>query len=216
MSARARAAGRGDMTGQEDTTLVRRTLAGLVVLLAAGLGAAGLSGCGDTLQVQPIPHNELEGLLLTPYPVYWLGGSFEGLQITEAARDPSGAFTVQYGNCLAGGQSTCTTPLTIVTSPDNGFVPGEGARAQHTQVSIRGVTGYRGQHGTSISIPTAGVVVDIYGHTPILARAAAAAAVPINYPGVPGSPLASALSNTGYGQRPLPSQIPNPLRALGL
>jgi hypothetical protein len=201
---------------REDKALARRALAGLAVLTAAGLGAMGLAGCGNTLQVQPIPHNELEGLLLTPYPVYWLGASFEGLQITEATRDPSGSFTIQYGNCLEGGQSTCVTPLTIVTSPDNGFVPGEGAHAGHAQVAIRGVAGYRGRRGASLSIPTAGVVIDIYGHTPLLARAAAARAVPINYPGAPGSPLAPPLSNTGYGERPLPSQIPNPLRALGL
>ncbi len=188
----------------------------LAILLAAASCALAAGGCGNTLQVQPIPHNELESLLLTPYPVYWLGGSFAGFQITEAARDPSGSITVKYGNCLAGGQSTCTTPLTIVTSPDNGFVPGEGARTEHGHISIRRVIGYRGQHGTSISIPTAGVVVDIYGDTAPLARAAAARAVPINYPGAPGSPLASPLPNTGYGQRPLPSQIPNPLKALGL
>ena len=185
-------------------------------MLAASLCAPVLGGCANTLQDQPIPHNELEGMLLTPYPVYWLGGSFDGLQITEVARDPSGSFTVQYGNCSEGGQSTCVTPLTIITSPDNGFVPGEGARPQHVHVSVRNVTGYLGEHGTSLSIPTAGVVVDIYAQTPPLAREAAATAVPINYPGAPGSPLAPPLPNTGYGERPLPSQIPNPLRALGL
>jgi len=202
--------------GRGGVRSARRALAGLAALVAAGASAIASGGCGNTLQVQPIPHNELESLLLTPYPVYWLGGSFKGLQITEAARDPSGSYTVQYGNCLEGGQTTCVTALTIVTSPDNGFVPGEGARAQHAYVRIRGVTGYRGQRGTSISIPTAGVVVDIYGRDSLLTRAAAATVVPINDPGVPGSPLARALSNTGYGEQPLPSQIPNPLRALGL
>lgn len=195
---------------------LRRSAGACCAVLVACASAAAIAGCGNTLQTQPIPHNELESLLLSPYPVYWLGGSFEGMQITEAARDPSGSFTVAYGDCLEGGQATCVTPLTIVTSPDNGFVPGEGKRAQHAHVQIRGVSAYRGERGASIAIPTAGVVLDIYAHTPLLARTAAANAVPINYPAVPGSRLAPALPNTGYGQRPLPSQIPNPLKALGL
>ena len=46
--------------------------------LALSLFAVTLTACGDTLQDQPIPHNTLESLLVAPYPVYWLGGSFPG------------------------------------------------------------------------------------------------------------------------------------------
>src|SRR5580700_7882378 len=106
-------------------------------VLACMLCALGLGACGNTLQDQPIPHNSLESLLLAPYPVYWLGGSFHGLAITEASRDPSGAFTVQYGDCLEGGQSTCVPPLKVVTSPDNSFVPGEGSATARTAASLR-------------------------------------------------------------------------------
>jgi hypothetical protein len=187
----------------------------LATALLAGLSALGASGCGNTLQDQPIPHNELESLILAPFPVYWLGGSFDGLQITEASRDPGGAFTVAYGNCLEGGQGTCVTPLTVITSPDNGFVPGEGPRARGATVAIRGLDGYRAQSGDTLAIPTGSVVLDIYAHTPALARAAAAWAVPINRPGSPGEQLVAPAPNTGYGERPLPSQIPNPLRSLG-
>lgn len=194
--------------------LGRRMLA-VPAALVTGLGVLGLSACGDTLQDQPIPHNELESLVLAPFPVYWLGGSFGGLQITEASRDPGGSFTVAYGDCLEGGQSTCVTPLTIITSPNNGFVPGEGAHRAGARVAVRGVVGYRSEQGDAVSIPTAGVVIDIYAHNRALARAAAAAAVPINYPGAPGSPLPPPLPNTGFGERPLPSEIPNQLRALG-
>ena len=153
--------------------------------------------------------------MLAPYPVYWLGGSFHGLQITEAARDPSGSFTVQYGDCLEGGQSVCVTPLKIVTSPDNGFVPGEGSTTSRTTASLRGVGGFVAERGKAISIPTGGVVLDIYAHTPALARAAAATAVPINHPASPLSPLPARLPYTGFGSRPLPSQVPNPLKSLG-
>ena len=149
------------------------------------LSALCLGACGNTIQDQPIPHNSLESLLLAPYPVYWLGGKFHGLQITEASRDPSGAFTVQYGDCLEGGQSTCVPPLKVVTSPDNGFVPGEGSDTSRATVSLRGVGGLLAEGGDALSIPTGGVVLDVYAHTPALARAAAQSAVPINYPGAP-------------------------------
>jgi len=183
--------------------------------LACTLCALSLGACANTLQGQPIPHNKLESLVLAPYPVYWLGGSFHGLQITEAARDPSGSFTVQYGDCLEGGQSVCVTPLKIVTSPDNGFVPGEGSTTSRTTASLRGVGGFVAERGKAISIPTGGVVLDIYAHTPALARAAAATAVPINHPASPLSPLPARLPYTGFGSRPLPSQVPNPLKSLG-
>jgi hypothetical protein len=182
--------------------------------LAAVLCALCLGACGSTIQDQPIPHNSLESMLLAPYPVYWLGGSFHGMQITEASHDPSGAFTVQYGDCLEGGQSTCVPPLKVITSPDNGFVPGEGPTISRTSASLRGVRGYLLARGDAISIPTDGVILDIYAHTPALARAAAQTAVPINYPGAPGAPLAVPLPDTGYGERPLPSQTPSPLRAV--
>jgi hypothetical protein len=187
-------------------------------MLACVLCALSLGACGNTLQDQPVPHNELESLMLAPYPVYWLGGKFQGYAITEAARDPSGSFTVQYGDCLVGGQSTCVAPLKVVTSPDNGFVPGEGSLVtsfSRTSTSIRGVGGFLAERGDAISIPTGGVVLDIYARTPALARAAAATAVPINDPGAPGARLDARLADTGFGERPLPSQVPNPLRALG-
>ena len=192
-------------------SLAIRVLTALIAILCA----LALGACGNTLQDQPIPHNVLEDLLLAPYPVYWLGGSFHGLQITEAARDPSGSFIVQYGDCLEGGQSICVTPLKIVTSPDNSFVPGEGPATSRRSASLRGTDGFIAERGDAISIPTGPVVVDIYAHTPELARAAAATAVPVNYPGAPGARLAAPLPNTGFGERPLPSQVPNPLRSLG-
>jgi hypothetical protein len=183
--------------------------------LATALCALYLSACGDTVQDQPIPHNSLESMLLAPYPVYWLGATFHGLRITEASHDPSGAFTVQYGDCLEGGQSTCVPPLKVITSPDNGFVPGEGSHTPRTAASLRGLRGYIAARGEAISIPTGGVILDVYAHTPALARAAAQTAVPINYPGAPGAPLVAPMPDTGYGERPLPSQTPSPLRALG-
>jgi hypothetical protein len=177
--------------------------------LAAILAVAvlSLSACGNTLQDQPIARTALEPLVLNShYPVYWLGGIFRNLAITEAAHDPGGAYTIHYGDCLEGGQYTCVTPLTIVTSPDNGFIPG-GSTPQRT-IALRGLRVTLAQQGTTIEIPTGPVVVSIYAHTRALAQAAALTMVPINLAGIPGEPLPVALPNTGYASEPLASQKP--------
>jgi hypothetical protein len=177
-----------------------------------GLCAIAFGGCGDTLQDRPIPHNTLESLLVAPYPVYWLGRSFQGMSITEAAHDPGGAFTVGYGDCVTGGQSTCVPPLRVVTSPDNSFLP--GGTSPRRDASIRGVAAVIARSGRTIELPTAGVVVGIHAVDARLAAAAAQTAVPINQIGVPGAPLPVALPDTGFAATPLPSQTPSPLRAL--
>lgn len=183
------------------------------VALAVALCAVALGGCGNTLQDQPIPHNELEGLLIAPYPVYWLGGIFQNMAITQVAHDPSGAFTVQYGDCTEGGQSTCVPHLHVVTSPNNSFLPGGSAPRLTTHV--RGISAVVTQAGNTIEIPTAGVVVGIYADSPGLARAAAATVVPINAAGVlPEAGLPAPLPDTGYAETPLPGQTPSPLHAL--
>jgi hypothetical protein len=185
---------------------------GVSSIVALGLCVLALAGCGNTLQDQPIPHNTLEGLLVAPYPVYWLGGVFEHMQITAAVHDPSGAFSVQYGDCVAGGQSTCVPPLRVVTSPDNSFLPG-GSTARR-QTTIRGVSAIVAQAGDTIVIATAGVVLSVYAESPRMAADAAATAVPLNEVAVPQGRLPAPLPDTGFGDMPLPVQQPSPLRAL--
>ncbi len=189
------------------------------------LGACGLSACADTVQNRPTPPSALEPLVMQEaFPVYWLGGTFQGLPITNVGRDPSGAYEIQYGNCIVGGEIVCVTPLQIVTSPDNSFLP-DGNATQST-VLLRGVHGHSAMSGRALSLPTGGVVVDLYAEKPALARAAAEAMVTINSPeggaagngrasrvtlarpDLPGTPLAPPLPNTGYGERALPSQQP--------
>jgi hypothetical protein len=176
------------------------------------LSVLALGGCGDTLQDSPVAHNTLEGLLVAPYPVYWLGRAFQGRAITEATHDPGGAFTLQYGDCVEGGQSTCVPALRVVTSPDNSFVAGGSTPRRIARV--RGVAAVIARGGETIEIPTAGVVVGIYANSPLLAAAAARTIVPINQVGAPGAPLPARLPDTGFGATPLPSQMPSPLRAL--
>jgi hypothetical protein len=184
----------------------------LSLLLAALATTLALAGCGNTLQDQPIAHNTLESLLVAPYPVYWLGRSFQGMQITEATHDPSGAFSVQYGDCVQGGESTCVPPLRVVTSPDNSFVAG-GSSPQH-RAPVRGVQAVFAQRDHTIEIATGGIVVSVYAEDAKLASAAAQTLVPINELGTPGEPLPARLPDTGFGSTPLPSQMPSPLRAL--
>jgi hypothetical protein len=190
---------------------VRRAARPFAPLALAAACLLTIGGCGDTLQDHPIPHNLLESLVVEPFPVYWVGGTFHGLALTEAAQDPSGAVSVQYGDCLEGGQGTCVAPLRVVTSADNSFLPGGGAAGHETD--IRGVGARVAQQGRTIIIPTAGVVVDVYAaRDPGLARAAALTMVPINSPGAPQSQLPAQLPDTGYASTPLPAQEPTPLR----
>jgi hypothetical protein len=135
------------------------------------------------------------------------------MQITEVSPDPGGAFTVQYGNCLQGGQGTCTPPLRVVTNPDNSFLPGGQAPAAASVV--RGVAARSTEAGRTITIPTGGVVVGIFARDPTLARAAAQRIVAINRPGSPGEALPARLPDTGFGSTPLPSQRPASMRPPG-
>ena len=184
---------------------VRARAAGLALL---ALFPLALGACSDTLQDKPVPHNELESLMMQQYPVYWLGGAFHGYQITEASLDPSGAATIQYGDCVEGGQSTCVTPVRVVTTPDNGFIP--VGRAAHSTASLRGVPAVVAEGGKAMLFATGPVVVAIYALHPSLAAAAGEAVVPINAPGSPGEALPARQPNTGFTRRPLPSQVPAP------
>jgi hypothetical protein len=185
----------------------------VIALACAVLACAiALCSCGNTLQEKPIPHNILESLITAPFPVYWLGGSFDRMAVSQATRDPGGAYSVRYGNCLRGGEGTCVTALLVVTSPDNSFLPGSSTPS--TQARIRGVDAVLARAGRTIVLPTAGVVVDIYATSARVAAAAARTVVPINEPSSPGAPLPPALPNTGFGEAPLPSQVPAPLRPL--
>ena len=156
----------------------------LEAISLAALCVIALGGCGDTLQDRPVPHNLLESMIVAPAPVYWLGGSFQGLAITDAVHDPGGAFTVQYGDCLEGGQATCVPPLRVITSPDNSFLP--GSTTGYSTGRVRGVRTLVAGAGRTIVIPTGPVVVGIYASRASLAAAAAAAMVPINASGSPG------------------------------
>jgi hypothetical protein len=194
------------------TGTAARARATLAPCLCAVLALA-LGGCGDTLQDKPVSHSALESMIGASFPVYWLGGNFQGLRITEASHDPSGAFSLQYGDCLQGGQGTCTAPLKIVTSPDNSFLPGGATRS--TTREIRGLKARLTMAGSTIVLPAGEVIVNVFAKDSRLARAAAGAVVPINEPQLPGQPLPARKPDSGFGSKPLPGQLPNAAKKIG-
>jgi hypothetical protein len=178
-------------------------------LLGGALAACALAlaSCGNTLQDQPIGPQPLESVLAkSRFPVYWLGLSFHGMQVTSVAIDPSEAVTIRYGDCVLGGQYVCVTPVSIVTSPDNSFLPG-GSAATRT-VSLRGVAARSTQGGSTLAIATGNVVVSVFGEHPALADEAAATMAPLNTAGLPFAPLPAALPDNGFGRVPLSIQVP--------
>lgn len=180
---------------------------GRLLAAVALLGALLLAGCGDTLQDQPIGPAPFESVIVkSRFPVYWVGLRFAGMQATSVSTDPSGAVTIQYGDCLVGGQYTCVTPLEIVTSPDNSFTPGGAAPSD--ALALRGVQAASRQQGRAIALRTGGVVVSVYARRPTLARNAAQTMTPLNQSASPGGALPKPLPDSGFDRVPLPSQLP--------
>jgi hypothetical protein len=184
----------------------------LACACAAAVCASTLAACASTLQSDPIPHNILEGLVTAQFPVYWLGSSFQRLPVSEAIHDPSGAYSVQYGSCLEGGDGNCVPQLRIVTSPDNSFLPAGLTAVRH--VRIRGVPALLALGGRTVIIPTGPVVIDVYATSARTALAAARTAVPIDQPGEPEAPLPAVAPDSGFNETPLHPQVPSPLHPL--
>ncbi len=179
----------------------------LLVVCALAACALALCCCGDTLQDQPIGAKPLESVLVqSRFPVYWAGLRFAGMPISGVSIDPSEAVSIRYGDCVTGGQYVCVTPLSIVTSPDNSFIPG-GASARPAP-RTRGVAISSSRGGRTLALATGRVVVSVYGGTARLAREALATIAPLNETGQPLAALPAALPNTGFDRVPLPGQVP--------
>jgi hypothetical protein len=170
-------------------------------------GALALAGCANTLQDQPSGPKPLEDVLVqSRFTVYWAGLRFAGLPISGVSVDPSEAVSIRYGDCVTGGQYVCVTPLSIVTSPDNSFVPG-GAGATSAP-RTRGVAVSSSRGGRTLALATGKVVVSVYGKTALLAREALATIAPLNETGQPLQALPAPLPDTGFNRVPLPTQVP--------
>ncbi|MGH2912293.1 MAG: hypothetical protein ACRDJ3_07430, partial [Solirubrobacteraceae bacterium] len=153
------------------STLLRVAPRRAAVAALVGLCAIAVGACGDTLQDQPIAPQALEGVIVkSRFPVYWLGFEFQRMRITGVTIDPSGAVTIRYGDCLVGGQYTCVTPLTVVSSPDNSFVPGAAAGKA---TSVRSAAAVSSRDGRTLALTTGSVVVSIHARDSTLASAAA-------------------------------------------
>jgi hypothetical protein len=169
--------------------------------------ALALGSCASTLQDKPIGRQPLESVLVrSRFPVYWLGLKYQGMPISGVTIDPGQAVTIRYGDCVLGGQYTCVTAVSIVTSPDNSFVP-SGATVKRA-VSLRGTTATSSRGDTTLAIPTAGVVVSVFADSATLARMAATTMAPLNEVGLPLEALPAAVPDTGFDRGPLASQVP--------
>src|ERR1700722_19361167 len=136
------------------TTRTRRAPAWVCVMLLTGSAGAALAACGNTLQTPTVTDRLLypatsEGI----FPVYWVGRAFEGMPVTAVTRDQGGPFTITYGTCREGGQYACTTPLALVTAPDNSFLPGHPPDTSHEM--IRGRNATVGAGGDALEVATA-------------------------------------------------------------
>jgi hypothetical protein len=177
-------------------------LAGVLAVCALALGS-----CGNTLQDEPIGPKPLETVMVeSRFPVYWVGLKFDGIPISGVSTDPSDAVTIRYGDCVHGGQYTCVTPISIVTSPDNSFVPGGAASSPAPPTRGAKVSSARG--GEVLAVATGVVVVSVYADRPSLAREALRMMAPVNEVGGPLESLPAALPDTGFDKVPLPSQVP--------
>jgi hypothetical protein len=180
----------------------RAWLAGVFAVCALALGS-----CGNTLQDEPIGPKPLETVMAqSRFPVYWAGLKFAGLPISGVSIDPSESVSIRYGDCVVGGQYTCVTPLSIVTSPDNSFLPGGGAAT--SVPAVRGVKVSSSRGGRTLALATGVVVVSVYAQRASLAREALRTIAPVNEVGGPLEPLPAALPDTGFGNVPLPGQVP--------
>jgi hypothetical protein len=176
------------------------------VLAAMALATLGAVGCGNTVQSVPAGRSSLEAVMVSPFPVYWAGSQLSSMSIREVTRDPGGAITIDYGDCLEGGQGACVSPLRIVTSPNNSFTPGGAGPLR--EVEVRGVKAREMSGGRTLIIPTGNVVLDIYADNPGLVRSAAAAAVPLGEASAFGEDLPAPLPDAGYANVPVKGQIP--------
>jgi len=180
--------------------------ASALALLGLSLSTLAVVACGRTVEERPVAPSTLESLIaVREYPVYWLGNSFDHLSVSEVSRDSGGAYTVQYGTCLSGGQFTCESQLAIVTSPENSFVAHGPAGVR--SVSVRDVDAFVSPDGDTIEIPTGAVVVSVRASSSALAHAAARSIVPINTLGLPEQPLPKALPTSHFATEPLPQQL---------
>jgi hypothetical protein len=170
--------------------------------------ALALGSCGNTLQDQPIGPKPLETVMVeSHFPVYWAGLKFDDLPISGVSIDPSEAVSIRYGDCVLGGQYTCVTPLSIVTSPDNSFLP--GGTAATPVGAIRGAKVSSSRAGKTLALATGGVVVSVYADRASLAREALSMMAPVNEVGGPLEPLPAALPDTHFDRVPLPGQVPS-------
>jgi hypothetical protein len=167
------------------TATIRRLGRRALLIVLAGL----LAGC-TTHPAPPISDSDLQlsrefGL----YTFYWVGRSFDGIDLTAADAkrdyDATVGMRVYYGNCAKSSSilstSGCRLPLEIATvlyRPHSNVGLGP---LRETVIRDAPAVVFNG--GSSIEVYTGHLAIDINAENPRLARAAAEALVPLNRTG---------------------------------
>ncbi len=162
----------------------RRLARACALVVALGL----LAGC-TTHAPPPIAPAELELAREFPFfTTYWAGPDFQGIRLTAADSpadyDATVGMRVYYGTCAKPSSllstSGCKLPLEIATVLYHPHT-NEGLGVRREKV-IRGVPAEVFAGGSSIELYTGRLAIDVYAADPRLARAAAAALLPLNRP----------------------------------
>jgi hypothetical protein len=75
------------------------------IAVLGGVVAVAISGCGGK--------SDLEALRDSAQPYFYVGTSFDGLDLTAVDNPPGRLVTLIYGTCEAGDDAGCTPPLEI-------------------------------------------------------------------------------------------------------
>ncbi|MHB8532023.1 MAG: hypothetical protein ACYDC2_04815 [Solirubrobacteraceae bacterium] len=155
----------------------------LAVLLIA---AAVLGACGSAHPPPIAPRELAEAQAFPYYPVYWVGGSFQGHALTAADGlrgylEKSGD-SVYYGDCVESkgifGGGSCSLPLQVTTVIYHQHP--NGPLGPQRNILLRGVPATVYDAGHSIELYTGRVAIDVFADSFAHALAGAERLLPIN------------------------------------
>jgi len=113
------------------------------------------------------------------FPVYFLGESFEGLELTEAPPPGRGLASFVYGSCDPTGDTGCAPPLEVQVWPacrrnPSSYELAPGVPMPRREDTVRGVPAAFYEDGLRLELSTGSVTVVIFGEHEQIVRAAQA------------------------------------------
>lgn len=169
--------------------------------------AAGASGCSWPFGPSPpdVAADVAAARRFAGFPLYWLGASFEGYELTAVVGPQNDMVTFIYGTCETHGDGGCAPPLEIQIAP---LCRGLRQVTRDPIWRLRSVRGAPLARADGPIALTAEVQIKAYAAVegdPLLGRRALQAVRTINAAGRrvgPTDPLPPAPSNVLEGRRP--------------